>query len=141
MTGTPNCGCGRIDVHAHFLPDFYCEALAKADADGFRAEAELALRLGFSGKTCIHPSQVAAANAVFQPSAADLASARKVVEAAAQADAQGNVIEQGERKLVDTAFLMGSSTFGNSDQLRYEKRLLDDWLRRELKPGQELTAR
>ncbi len=30
MTGTPNCGCGRIDVHAHFLPDFYCEALAKA---------------------------------------------------------------------------------------------------------------
>lgn len=24
------CGCGRIDVHAHFLPDFYCEALAKA---------------------------------------------------------------------------------------------------------------
>lgn len=24
------CGCGRIDVHSHFLPDFYCEALAKA---------------------------------------------------------------------------------------------------------------
>lgn len=24
------CSCGRIDVHAHFLPDFYCEALAKA---------------------------------------------------------------------------------------------------------------
>ncbi len=22
--------CGRVDVHAHFLPDFYCEALAKA---------------------------------------------------------------------------------------------------------------
>lgn len=25
-----SCGCGRIDVHAHFLPDFYCEALANA---------------------------------------------------------------------------------------------------------------
>lgn len=24
------CACGRIDVHAHFLPDFYCEALAGA---------------------------------------------------------------------------------------------------------------
>ncbi len=24
------CTCGRIDVHAHFLPGFYCEALAKA---------------------------------------------------------------------------------------------------------------
>ena len=28
--GASACGCGRIDVHAHFLPDFYCEALAKA---------------------------------------------------------------------------------------------------------------
>ncbi len=56
-------------------------------------------------------------------------------------DAQGNVIEQGERKLVDTAFMMGSSTFGTSDQLRYEKRLLDDWMRREFKPDQKLTAR
>lgn len=25
-----SCGCGRIDVHAHFLPEVYVEALAKA---------------------------------------------------------------------------------------------------------------
>lgn len=30
MMSAPACGCGRIDVHAHFLPAFYCEALAKA---------------------------------------------------------------------------------------------------------------
>ncbi|MEJ0064171.1 MAG: hypothetical protein WDM85_01100 [Caulobacteraceae bacterium] len=24
------CACGRIDVHAHFLPDVYAEALARA---------------------------------------------------------------------------------------------------------------
>lgn len=29
MSAAP-CPCGRIDVHAHFLPGFYCEALAKA---------------------------------------------------------------------------------------------------------------
>lgn len=29
MSASP-CPCGRIDVHAHFLPGFYCEALAKA---------------------------------------------------------------------------------------------------------------
>lgn len=29
MTTGEGC-CGRVDVHAHFLPDFYCEALAKA---------------------------------------------------------------------------------------------------------------
>jgi len=27
---TAPCACGRVDVHAHFLPGFYCEALAKA---------------------------------------------------------------------------------------------------------------
>lgn len=29
MTAEP-CACGRIDVHAHFLPEFYCAALAGA---------------------------------------------------------------------------------------------------------------
>lgn len=56
-------------------------------------------------------------------------------------DAQGNVIDQGERKLVDSAFLMGNSMLGDSDPLRYEKGLLDDWLRREFKPEPELSAR
>ena len=28
--GEGGCGCGRIDVHAHFLPDVYAEALTKA---------------------------------------------------------------------------------------------------------------
>jgi len=56
-------------------------------------------------------------------------------------DAQGNVIDQGERKLVDSAFLMGNSLLSDSDPLRYEKGLLDDWLRRELKPDAELSAR
>ena len=49
-------------------------------------------------------------------------------------DAQGGVIEQGERKLSDPGFLTGSPRLGDSDPLRYEKGMLDDWLRRELKP-------
>lgn len=49
-------------------------------------------------------------------------------------DAHGQVIDQGERKLVDTAYLYGGTTrLSDSDPLRYEKRLLDDWLRRELR--------
>lgn len=28
--GSGGCACGRIDVHQHFLPEFYAEALAKA---------------------------------------------------------------------------------------------------------------
>lgn len=48
-------------------------------------------------------------------------------------DANGNVIEQGPRKLTDLTFLMGSSPVGSSDPLRYEKRLIDDWLNKEFK--------
>ena len=47
-------------------------------------------------------------------------------------DADGNVIAQGERKLSDTAFLMGDSSSLNSDPLRFEKRMIDRWVNREL---------
>ncbi len=48
-------------------------------------------------------------------------------------DTQGQVIDQGERKLVDNAYLYGATRLSDTDPLRYEKRLLDDWLRRELR--------
>ena len=48
-------------------------------------------------------------------------------------DAQGQVLDQGERKLVDNGYLYGGTRLSDSDPLRYEKRLLDDWLRRELR--------
>ena len=56
-------------------------------------------------------------------------------------DAQGNVIDQGERKLVDSAFLMGNSMLGDRDPVRYEKGLLDYGLRREFKPETEHRPR
>lgn len=42
----------------------------------------------------------------------------------------GNVISEGERKLRDPAFLQ-RGILNESDPLRFEKRLLDDWLRSE----------
>ncbi len=60
-----------------------------SDADGFTAEAEQGLRLGFDGKTLIHPSQVGVANDVWSPSESDVAHARRVVDAFAEAEAQG----------------------------------------------------
>ncbi len=47
--------------------------------------------------------------------------------------ADGRVIAQGDRKLTDLAFLMGTPTVNSSDTLRYEKRLIDDWLNKEFK--------
>ncbi|MFI5356294.1 MAG: DUF3016 domain-containing protein [Opitutales bacterium] len=48
-------------------------------------------------------------------------------------DAAGTVIKEGKRQLRDLNFM---SNFGlpTGDTLRYEKQLLDDWMRRDLKP-------
>jgi citrate lyase subunit beta / citryl-CoA lyase len=46
--------------------------------------AQAARRLGFGGKLCIHPRQVAAVHAAFAPSQADIAWARRVLQAAEQ---------------------------------------------------------
>lgn len=75
------------------------------DAAGFRAEAELAHRLGFLGKSCIHPSQIALANDVFRPSDAEIAHAREVVAAADQADAAGVGAYLVGGKMVDRPFV------------------------------------
>ncbi|WP_040605320.1 HpcH/HpaI aldolase/citrate lyase family protein [Sandarakinorhabdus limnophila] len=47
----------------------------------FRAEAGQGKLLGFDGKTLIHPSQVDPGNAVFSPSADELANARAMIAA------------------------------------------------------------
>lgn len=47
-------------------------------------------------------------------------------------DAQGRVLEQGRRTLRDPAYLTRGAVIGSGDPLRYEKRLIDDWLAREL---------
>jgi citrate lyase subunit beta/citryl-CoA lyase len=52
------------------------------DPEGYRREAEVARRLGFIGKSAIHPSQVPIANAVFRPTDEEIAHSLKVVEAA-----------------------------------------------------------
>lgn len=59
-----------------------------------------ARRLGFGGKLCIHPSQVAAVNGGFSPNEAELDWARRVLAAARL---QGAVVVDG--KLVDKPVL------------------------------------
>lgn len=76
------------------------------DAEGFRAEALLARNLGFLGKTCIHPSQIAIANEVFLPTDEEIAHACKVVEATREADAQGIGAYVVDGKMIDIPFVI-----------------------------------
>ncbi len=72
------------------------------DAVGFRAEAALAKRLGFLGKSCIHPAQIALANEVFRPSDVEIANALRVLEAAKAAHGAGAYVVDGQ--MIDPPF-------------------------------------
>ncbi len=51
------------------------------DEAGFKAECEQGRTLGMDGKTLIHPAQVEACNALFSPSAEEVAWSRKIIAA------------------------------------------------------------
>jgi len=68
------------------------------DAEGLRRDVAYARRLGFGGKLCVHPRQVAAVNEGFRPTTAEIDWARRVVDAAAEA---GNNALRLDGKLVD----------------------------------------
>src|SRR5918994_7741406 len=60
------------------------------DSQGLRRFAQQSRRLGFSGMSCIHPSQVDAINATFSPTAEEVNYARQVVQAFEEAQARGD---------------------------------------------------
>lgn len=59
------------------------------DPARLRATATRARALGYSGKSCIHPSQIDIVNEVFSPSAEELRRAERIVVAFEEAEAKG----------------------------------------------------
>lgn len=72
-----------------------------ADAAGFAAACRQGRELGFDGKTLIHPNQIAAANAAFGPSPAEVEQARRIVDAFARARAAGAGVTVLDGRLVE----------------------------------------
>lgn len=66
------------------------------DLDGLARECREARRDGFTGKMAIHPAQVPVINAAFTPSQAEIARARAVAAAFAQAPGTGVVGVEGQ---------------------------------------------
>src|SRR6185503_12331 len=71
------------------------------DADGLRRECVHGRRLGFDGKTLIHPTQVATANEVFAPPEDEVAFARKVIAAFEQPENKGKGVITVEGRMVE----------------------------------------
>jgi citrate lyase subunit beta / citryl-CoA lyase len=59
------------------------------DIDGLIRDATMARRLGYSGKSIIHPSQIEPVHKVFRPSKNEVEWAKKVVQALSQAMKEG----------------------------------------------------
>lgn len=72
-----------------------------SDLEGLEREARQALRLGFVGKACIHPTQVRVVNGVFTPGPEEVASAERIVRAFEDAVAQGNASIRVGAQFVD----------------------------------------
>jgi citrate lyase beta subunit len=75
------------------------------DAAGFERSCKIARALGFDGKQCIHPGQLAAANSVFGPTMEEVAHAEEVVRAYEQAAAAGRGAATLNGKMIDAANL------------------------------------
>jgi citrate lyase subunit beta / citryl-CoA lyase len=71
------------------------------DADGLRRDSVRARRLGFTGKSCIHPGQVDTINEVFTPTSGELEHARRVVAAFERARARGDGAAALDGELLD----------------------------------------
>lgn len=71
------------------------------DDDRFVAECAQARAIGYSGKLCIHPGQVALANAAFIPSADEVDRARRLLEVYENATSEGLAAIDFEGQMVD----------------------------------------
>lgn len=85
----------------------YDSAMANVkDMDFLRQEAQMARKLGFLGKSAIHPSQVAVINEVFRPTEAEIAHSLKVVESAKDNVARGVGAWMVDGKMIDAPFVV-----------------------------------
>jgi citrate lyase subunit beta/citryl-CoA lyase len=66
-----------------------------SDLDGLRRTTEADRRLGFFGRSCIHPAQVPVVNDVFTPSAAEVEEARRLLDAFERAAAGAALLADG----------------------------------------------
>jgi citrate lyase subunit beta/citryl-CoA lyase len=71
------------------------------DIHGFTEDARVARSLGFSGKSCIHPRQIATANQMFSPTAEEVAGAQRILDTARDALARGQGTFALDGRMID----------------------------------------
>jgi len=75
------------------------------DIDGLIADAKKAKAYGFQGKLTIHPNQIQPCHDVFTPTEEEIAEAKKIIEAFAEAEREGKAAIQLDGKFIDYAIV------------------------------------
>ncbi len=73
------------------------------DADGHRRSCLIGRAMGYDGKWCIHPGQIAVTNEVFGPTEAELDWARRVIAAYEEANLEGLGAVSLDNRMIDAA--------------------------------------
>ena len=71
------------------------------DEPGLRAAAERSRALGYDGKWCIHPDQVAVCNDVYAPTADELERARRILALSGVARLDGEMVDEANRRMAE----------------------------------------
>jgi citrate lyase subunit beta/citryl-CoA lyase len=127
----PSSGVGEFDEHDKVYPGHRWHAVmhtivasARAngircmdgpyasfkDTAGFERSCRIARAMGFDGKQCIHPGQLATANAVFAPSDDEVAKAAAIVQAYDAAAAGGQGAAAHGAQMIDMASIRMART-------------------------------
>ena len=122
----PSSGIGEMDAHDEVYPGHRWHAVmhgivaaarahglrcmdgpysAYKDTAGFERSCRIARAMGFDGKQCIHPGQLATVNTVFSPTDAEIAAAAALVEAFDAAVAAGQGAATHDGRMIDAASL------------------------------------
>jgi citrate lyase subunit beta/citryl-CoA lyase len=94
-------GLCLLAARAHGLAIVDGVHLALDDEAGLEQACRQGVELGFDGKTLIHPKQIAAANRLFAPSAAELDQARTIIAAHRTAEQAGKGVVVVDGRLVE----------------------------------------
>ncbi len=94
-------GAVLLAARAHGLAALDGVHLDLADDAGFAAACRMGRDLGFDGKTLVHPRTIEVANRAFAPGETEIADARRIIAAHAEAEAAGKGVVVVDGRLVE----------------------------------------
>jgi citrate lyase subunit beta / citryl-CoA lyase len=91
-------------LHAARVAHIHCYDVVYADVnniEGFLREVAVIKRLGFDGKSLVNPRQIEPLHNAFAPTGAEIDHARRIIEAAEEAEEAGHGVVSLDGKMID----------------------------------------